>query len=68
MGKQGLCSNRCIQFLYLSITMFQKITVEGGLKLYDTYHNIVVNAIVENPEWQEEQKNTSRDNSTHGGL
>ena len=51
MGKQGLGTNSCIQLLYLSITMFRKITVKGGLKLYDKYHNIVVNALMENPEW-----------------
>ena len=34
--------------------MFRKIIVNGGLKLYDKYHNIVVETIMSNPEWQEE--------------
>ena len=54
MGKQGLGTNSCIQLLYSSITMFRKIIVDGGLKLYDKYHNIVVETIMNNPEWQEE--------------
>ena len=48
MGKQGFGTNSCIQLLYSSITISRKIIVEGGLKLYDNYHNIVVNAIMEN--------------------
>ena len=36
------------------LIMFWKIIAKGGLKLYDKYHNIVVNAIMENPLWQEE--------------
>ena len=34
--------------------MFRKIIVEGGLELYDKYHNLVVENILSNHEWQEE--------------
>ena len=54
MGKQGLGTNSCIQLLYASITMFRKIIVEGGFELYDKYHNLVVENILSNHEWQEE--------------
>ena len=34
--------------------MFRKIIVEGGLELYDKYHYIVVENIMNNAAWQEE--------------
>ena len=51
MGKQGLGSNCSLQMIYVSINMLRKIIVEGGLELYDKYHQIVVEMMLSNPKW-----------------
>jgi hypothetical protein len=53
MGIQGLGTNSCIQLLHSSIIMFRKITVNGGIALYDKCHNIDVERILGNPDWQD---------------
>ena len=50
MGNQGLGNNTCVQMVFASITMFRKIIEEGGLELYDRYHQIVVDMILQNKE------------------
>ena len=54
MGTQGLGNNTCVQMMFASITMFRKIIEECGLELYARYHQIIVDMILQNEEWQRE--------------
>ena len=60
MGKQGLGMNTCIQLLYAAMNMFRSIIKEGGLKLYDRYHQIVIEMVMNNGNLQAELEGVAK--------
>ena len=54
MGKQGLGINSSTQLLYQSMNMCRAIITEGGIKLFDRYHQIAVEKLMTDKNWQDE--------------
>ncbi len=59
LGKQGIRIVNIFQDIFVYAKMIKTMREEGGLKLIDTVHNIVMEKLLQFPIWQDEAATTS---------